>query len=127
MLLPIFFLLLLPLTTTSLECFTCGVFLSAPEPMCRGEIRNNSCAPENLGCLSIIGHKSDGTYYVEKRCAEKTDDLTDGCINIGIRGIAAKQCLCRDNLCNSSPGHLSHTCHGLGLLGFFSYIVLRVF
>uniref|UniRef100_A0A1I7TYJ0 Protein quiver n=2 Tax=Caenorhabditis tropicalis TaxID=1561998 RepID=A0A1I7TYJ0_9PELO len=124
MILPTLLLFLLPISVSSLECFTCGVFLSAPEPMCRGEIRNNSCAPENLGCLSIIGHKADGTYYVEKRCAEKTDDLTDGCINIGIRGIAAKQCLCRDNLCNSSPGHLlQDTCLGL-FLGFF-YLVLR--
>ncbi|PIC23519.1 hypothetical protein B9Z55_017197 [Caenorhabditis nigoni] len=121
----IFLLLLLPLTTFQLECFTCGVFLSAPDPMCRGEIRNNSCAPENLGCLSIIGHKSDGTYYVEKRCAEKTDNLTDGCINVGIRGIAAKQCLCQGNLCNSSNQKTFIT--GLGLILSLSFVIFKNF
>ncbi|CAD6186869.1 unnamed protein product [Caenorhabditis auriculariae] len=89
-------------SVASLDCFSCGVFLSAPTAECRGVVRNNSCAPQNYGCLSVIGQNSDSTYYVEKRCAEKSDDLKEGCIDIGIRGIAAKQCLCKTDFCNSS-------------------------
>lgn len=81
-----------------LECVNCGVFLSAPTSQCRGKVSNTSCAPENVGCLTITGQNQvikvfskpkrlkDGTYYVEKRCAFKSEDREEGCGEISIRG-----------------------------------------
>uniref|UniRef100_A0A7I5EDA4 Protein sleepless n=1 Tax=Haemonchus contortus TaxID=6289 RepID=A0A7I5EDA4_HAECO len=85
-----------------LSCYHCGVFLSAPSPECRGAPKNISCDPDHYGCLKIVGDRSDGTYYVEKRCAEKNDDHTAGCKEITVQGIKAQQCFCEGDLCNSS-------------------------
>ena len=38
-----------------LNCFTCGVFLRQSEPQCKGPPKNNSCEPDNIGCLKIVG------------------------------------------------------------------------
>ncbi|CAJ0588975.1 unnamed protein product [Cylicocyclus nassatus] len=84
-----------------LNCYQCGVFLSAPTSECQGSPKNMSCDPDNYGCLSIRGSNKDGTYYVEKRCAEKTDTRTVGCTDIEVQGISAKQCFCEGDLCNS--------------------------
>ncbi|RCN49850.1 hypothetical protein ANCCAN_04095 [Ancylostoma caninum] len=69
-----------------LYCYQCGVFLSAPTSECQGAPKNISCDPDNYGCLSIHGKNKDGTYYVEKRCAEKADKRTDGCTEITVQG-----------------------------------------
>ncbi|KAJ1369897.1 hypothetical protein KIN20_031487 [Parelaphostrongylus tenuis] len=95
-------ILLIPLPLClGLVCYYCGVFLSAPTPHCRGKPRNISCDPDYYGCLTLTGENADGTYYVEKRCAEKDDDRTVGCKEIDLHGIIkVQQCFCEGDLCN---------------------------
>ncbi|VDO68519.1 unnamed protein product [Heligmosomoides polygyrus] len=69
-----------------LHCYHCGIFLNAPSAACRGTPKNISCDPDHYGCLSITGDRGDGTFYVEKRCAERNDDRTVGCKEIGVQG-----------------------------------------
>ncbi|CAJ0569425.1 unnamed protein product, partial [Mesorhabditis spiculigera] len=76
----------------SLDCFSCGVFLTAPSQECRGSPLNVTCHPDNLGCVKITAPNTDGTFYVEKRCAEKEDDLDGGCSKITIRGLIGEHC-----------------------------------
>ncbi|CAI4225144.1 unnamed protein product [Auanema sp. JU1783] len=87
---------------SSLNCYSCGVFLSAPTDNCKGAPTETVCDPDHLGCVSISGKNTDGTYYVERRCADPRDDLTQGCQNIAIHGIKATQCLCDYDYCNGS-------------------------
>lgn len=59
---------------SSLECYTCGVFLSAPERKCKGEMTLVNCTLDDApGCLFVSGEWDDGTYYVMKTCASRTE------------------------------------------------------
>ena len=59
---------------SSLQCFTCGVFVSAPERKCKGEMTLVNCTGGDApGCLFVSGEFDDGTYYVMKKCASKTE------------------------------------------------------
>ncbi|KAK6757939.1 hypothetical protein RB195_015639 [Necator americanus] len=104
-----------------LNCYQCGVFLSAPTSNCQGAPKNISCDPDHFGCLSINGKNKDGTFYVEKRCAEKSDTRTPGCVEIGIQGISAQQCFCEGDLCNSTRESFSYTTFFMTVFSLFLF------
>ncbi|MFH4976503.1 hypothetical protein AB6A40_003212 [Gnathostoma spinigerum] len=102
----ILLVLFLPLAS-SLECYSCGVFLSALTKNCRGQPDILNCTNMAFppGCVTITGENVDGTFYVEKRCGTSEDvNVKDGeCIDISLaKTTNAKKCLCKSNLCNAA-------------------------
>uniref|UniRef100_A0A914WVS3 Uncharacterized protein n=1 Tax=Plectus sambesii TaxID=2011161 RepID=A0A914WVS3_9BILA len=97
-------------SASSLECFTCGVFLSAPERKCQGEATLVNCSlTDGPGCLFVSGKSDDGTFYVMKKCASKTEKyMKDGeCADIQLESkdgtkFAGSKCYCTGDQCNNA-------------------------
>uniref|UniRef100_A0A915BBT5 Protein sleepless n=1 Tax=Parascaris univalens TaxID=6257 RepID=A0A915BBT5_PARUN len=118
----LFALVFLPIVS-SLECYSCGVFLTAPTPNCKGEPIAMNCTNSRtpIGCVYINGENKDGTFYVEKRCGMVDErGLQDGqCIDVIVeKSVKAKKCFCTSDLCNSSP-----TLTSISLISFVVLIV----
>ncbi|VDN05478.1 unnamed protein product [Thelazia callipaeda] len=83
MLLTLLWLPAIPVTCalSSFQCYSCGVFLNAPTAHCKGEPKKINCTNTASfnGCVSITALNKDGSYYVEKRCADSEERmLKDG-------------------------------------------------
>ncbi|GMS79108.1 hypothetical protein PENTCL1PPCAC_1283 [Pristionchus entomophagus] len=105
---PLLALLLLH-TVAAFECWSCGVFLSAPCADCKGQPKNVTCPNAELGCVSITAENPDGTYYVEKNCVQPEDAefKQEGCRAFGIRGAVGTACVCKTELCNGGMSTIS--------------------
>ncbi|VDM27332.1 unnamed protein product [Toxocara canis] len=83
----LFVLLLLP-AASAIECYSCGVFLTAPTRNCKGEPTAINCTNTRspIGCVYINGENKDGTFYVEKRCATIDERTLQGgqCVDVTV-------------------------------------------
>ncbi|VBB26741.1 unnamed protein product [Acanthocheilonema viteae] len=89
MLFTLLWLPILPVPSSSpFQCYSCGVFLSAPTAACKGEPKKINCTGSRIrnGCISVTALNTDGSYYVEKRCADSEERmLKDGeCVNMNV-------------------------------------------
>uniref|UniRef100_A0A1I7VXM8 Protein quiver n=2 Tax=Loa loa TaxID=7209 RepID=A0A1I7VXM8_LOALO len=106
MLLSLLWLPVLPMASSSpFQCYSCGVFLSAPTATCKGEPKKINCTGSGIrnGCISVTALNTDGSYYVEKRCADSEErKLNDGeCVNMNVWKLKEmRKCFCAKELCN---------------------------
>lgn len=67
MLLTLLWLPILPVTLSSpFQCYSCGVFLSAPTATCKGEPKKINCTGSGIrnGCISVTALNTVCFYYI---------------------------------------------------------------
>ncbi|KAM3716423.1 Protein quiver [Dirofilaria immitis] len=113
------------------QCYSCGVFLSAPTSSCKGEPKKVNCSGSGIrnGCISISALNTDGSYYVEKRCADYEErKLNDGeCVMINVWKLKGmKKCFCAEELCNIGSSFLINTYRSISSL-FIIFLISCLF
>jgi len=90
------------------QCYSCGVFLSAPSRACKGDADIVNCTDASQasgGCLFISGQFIDDTYYVMKECATQMEisSMHDGeCIPIELESATGDKIMGTKCYCSST-------------------------